>query len=187
MEQVWLCTVCAMENWLGTSKTTHRVGWMIWICYSCALERWCLLHIRPVLCIVLQLNYQLTEQSCFFKDAEQTLQVLCLSKLLGSRVISHAMWKCFVGNTRTCNEILIQGAATGWPKGNGKKLTFLKTSSQCINLTNQVVCFDQRMKLEQSECLFDHTLNVSDDTNLLIMRAQVFSFVFSLWSQCSVE
>ena len=64
---------------------------------------------------------------------------------------------------------------------------FSKPLHSVINQTNQVVCFDQRMKLEQSECLFDHTLNVSDDTNLLIMRAQVFSFVFSLWSQCSVE
>ena len=42
MEQVRLCTVCLMENWLGTSKTKYRVGWMIWICYSCALERKCL-------------------------------------------------------------------------------------------------------------------------------------------------
>ena len=25
-EQVRLCTVCPMENWLGTSKTTYRVG-----------------------------------------------------------------------------------------------------------------------------------------------------------------
>ena len=41
-EQVRLCRVCPMENWLGTSKTTHRVGWMIWICYSRALERKCL-------------------------------------------------------------------------------------------------------------------------------------------------
>ena len=26
MEQVMLRTVCPMENWLGTSKTTYRVG-----------------------------------------------------------------------------------------------------------------------------------------------------------------
>ena len=39
LEQVRLCTVCRMENWLGSSKTTYRVGWMIWICYSRALER----------------------------------------------------------------------------------------------------------------------------------------------------
>ena len=43
MEQVRICTVCPTENWLGTSKTTYRVGWMIWICYSRALERRCLL------------------------------------------------------------------------------------------------------------------------------------------------
>ena len=42
MEQVRLCTVWPQENWLGTSKTTCRVGWMIWICYSRALERRCL-------------------------------------------------------------------------------------------------------------------------------------------------
>ena len=42
MEQVRLCTVCPMENWLGISKTTYRVGWLIWICYSRALERRCL-------------------------------------------------------------------------------------------------------------------------------------------------
>ena len=39
MEQARLCTDCPMENWLGSSKTTYRVGWMIWICYSRALER----------------------------------------------------------------------------------------------------------------------------------------------------
>ena len=43
MEQVRRCTVCPMENWLGTSKTTYRVGWMIWMCYSHALERRCLI------------------------------------------------------------------------------------------------------------------------------------------------
>ena len=43
MEQVRLCTVCPMKNWLGTSKTTYRVGWMIWIWYSHALERRCLI------------------------------------------------------------------------------------------------------------------------------------------------
>ena len=42
MEQVWLCTVCPMENWLGASKTTYRVELMICICYSRALERRCL-------------------------------------------------------------------------------------------------------------------------------------------------
>ena len=42
MEQVRLCTVCPIENWLGTSKTTYRFGWMIQICYSRALERRCL-------------------------------------------------------------------------------------------------------------------------------------------------
>ena len=42
MVQVRLCAVWPMENWLGTSKTTYRVGWMIWICYSRALERRCL-------------------------------------------------------------------------------------------------------------------------------------------------
>ena len=42
MEQVRLCAVFPMENWLGTSKTTYRVGWMIWICYSHSLERRCL-------------------------------------------------------------------------------------------------------------------------------------------------
>ena len=26
MEQVRLCTVCPVENWLGTSKTTYRAG-----------------------------------------------------------------------------------------------------------------------------------------------------------------
>ena len=26
MERVRLCTVCPMENWCGTSKTTYRVG-----------------------------------------------------------------------------------------------------------------------------------------------------------------
>ena len=26
LEQVRLCTVCPMESWLGTSKTTYRVG-----------------------------------------------------------------------------------------------------------------------------------------------------------------
>ena len=41
MEQVRLCTVCPMENWLDTYKTTNRVGWVIWICYSRALERRC--------------------------------------------------------------------------------------------------------------------------------------------------
>ena len=42
MEQVRLCTVWPMENWLGTSKTIYRVGWLIWICYSRAVERRCL-------------------------------------------------------------------------------------------------------------------------------------------------
>ena len=42
MELVRLCTVWPQENWLGTCKTTYRVGWMIWICYSRALERRCL-------------------------------------------------------------------------------------------------------------------------------------------------
>ena len=42
MEQVRLCAVWPTENWLGTSKTTYKVGWMIWICYSRALDRWCL-------------------------------------------------------------------------------------------------------------------------------------------------
>ena len=46
MELVRLCTVWPQENWLGTSKTTYRVGWMIWICYSRALERRCLLKLR---------------------------------------------------------------------------------------------------------------------------------------------
>ena len=41
-EQIRLCAVCPIENLLGTSKTTYRVGWMIWICYSRALERRCL-------------------------------------------------------------------------------------------------------------------------------------------------
>ena len=46
MEQVRLCTGWPRENWLGTSKTTYRVGWMIWMCYSHALEIRCLEHGR---------------------------------------------------------------------------------------------------------------------------------------------
>ena len=42
MGQVRLCAVRPTENWLGTSKTTYRVGWMIWIRCSHALERRCL-------------------------------------------------------------------------------------------------------------------------------------------------
>ena len=44
MDQVRLCAVWPTENWLGTSKTTYRVGWMIWLCYSRALERRCLVE-----------------------------------------------------------------------------------------------------------------------------------------------
>ena len=39
MEQVRLCAVRPMKDWLGTYRTTLRVGWMMWICYSRALER----------------------------------------------------------------------------------------------------------------------------------------------------
>ena len=44
MEQVRLCAVWPMKDWLGTFRTTLRVGWMIWICYSRALERRPLVH-----------------------------------------------------------------------------------------------------------------------------------------------
>ena len=48
---------------------------------------------------------------------------------------------------------------------------FSKPLHMLNNQTNQIVCYDQPLKLDQPDCVFDHTLNVSGDTNLFTIQS----------------
>ena len=72
MEQVRLCTVWPTENWLGTSKTTYRVGRMIGICYSRALDRRCLAACCALCSISCVQSWRRTRYMIFWLQSSQT-------------------------------------------------------------------------------------------------------------------
>ena len=83
MEQVRLCAVRPMKDWLGTYRTTLRVGWMMWICYSRALER------RPLFRALLFLSH---DASVCTHSLTHTMNVLSSAHLSPRGCVNRASW-----------------------------------------------------------------------------------------------
>ena len=86
-----------MKDWLGTFRTTLRVGWVIWICYSRALER------RPLV----------------FADGSWTPFDRLLMRRWSRSEVMGVMWRCNRSNWRL---LLFCGQQCCWNRVNNSDI-----------------------------------------------------------------